>query len=102
MKRRKFVALLRGEAARVAARNAGAGSGQAADHWKPWCDDAFCDESPGRNACAAAARTWLDREPHYRANGRPERAAKIDPAEFVQLKANIIVALGAAAVAATK
>jgi len=63
-----------------------------------------CNPWPlGCRFCAAAARTRLGRGSHRRdyrwAEGRNERYAEI-AAEFVRLKVDVIVTVGAAAVAA--
>src|SRR5262252_1556424 len=60
----------------------------------------------GCRFCAAIARTWLDRGSHHYdrvcwAEGRSERYAEIAN-EFVQLKVNVIVTWGTAAVVAAK
>src|SRR6516162_775385 len=88
----------------LAARGARAAAGEAADHriLGLWHDLSL--EPLDRRFCAATARTGLDRGSQCRdrvcwAEGRPERYAEI-AAEFVQLKVDVIVTTGAAALAA--
>ena len=97
MKRREFITLLGGAAARGRWRHARS-SRQAADHRVPGREHGFGLEPLDRRFCAAAARTRLDRGPHCRdrvslGGGTQRRFAEI-AAEFVRLKVDVILTAG--------